>query len=124
MDDYLDSFNDVNKAIYTAHSVTKLLSSGSFHLTKWISNSSFILRFLLASDISPKIVDLDFNKLPIKRTLGIIWDTKSDLLKVKAVLKTFPCTKRGLLSCVRSIFDPLGIVSPSVLGAKIIIQEL
>ena len=124
MDNYLDLFNDVNKAVYTAHSVTKMLSFGGFHLTKWISNSSFILTSLPTSDISPKIVDLDFNELPIERALGIIWDTKSNLLKVKEVSKTFPCTKGGLLSCVSSIFDPLRIVNPSVLEAKVIIQEL
>ena len=124
MDDYLDSFNDVNKAIYTAHSVTKMLSSGGFHLTKLISNSRFILRSLRTSSMSPKIVDLDFNKLPIEKALGIIWDIKSDLLKVKAVSKTFPCTKRGSLSCVSSTFDPLGIINPSVLEAKPAIQEL
>ena len=124
MDDYLESFNDVNKPIYTAHSVRKMLSNRGFYLTKWISNSSFILRSLPTSDISPKIVDLDFNELPVERALGIIWDTKSDLLKVKAVSKTFPCTKRGLLSCVSSIFDLLRIVNPSVLEVKLLIQEL
>ena len=85
-------------------------------------NISFILRSLSTSDICPKIVDLDFNEVPIERALGIIWDTKSDLLKVKAVSKTFPCTRTELLSCVSSIFDPLGIVNSSVLEAKL--QEL
>ena len=93
MDDCLDSFNNANKAMCTTHSVTKILSSGGFYLTKWISNSSFILRSLPTSDISPKLVDLDFNKIPIESALGIIWDTKSNLLKVKAVSKAFPCTK-------------------------------
>ena len=60
MDNYLDLFNDVNKAIYTTHSMTKMLSSGGFQLTKWISNS-FILRSLPTSNISPKIIDLEFN---------------------------------------------------------------
>ena len=82
------------------------------------------MRSLPTSDIFPKVVNLDFNELPIERALGIIWDTKSDLLKVKAVSKTFPCTKRGLLSCVSSIFDPLAIVNSLVLEAKLIIQEL
>ena len=123
MDNYLGSFSNVNKAIYITHSVTKMLSSGGFHLTKWISNG-FILRSLPSSDISHKIVDLDFNRLPSERALGIIWDRKSNLPKVKAVSKTFPCTKKGFFSCVSSIFDLLGIVNPSVLEAKLIIQEL
>ena len=76
------------------------------------------------SDISLKIADLDFNELPIERTLGIIWDTKSNLLKVKAVSKTSPCTKRGLLSRVSFVFALLAIENPSMLEAKLIIQKL
>ena len=82
MDGYLDSFNDVNKAIHNAHSMTRLLSSGGFNLTKWVSDSSFILKSLPTRDLSPKIVELDFNELPIKRALSLIRDGNSDLLKV------------------------------------------
>ena len=38
--------------------------------------------------------------------------------------KSIPNTKKGILSVVASIFDPLGIVSPAVLEAKLIIQSL
>lgn len=82
------------------------------------------MRSETTSDISLKTVDLDFNELPIERALGIIWDTKSNLLKVKAVSKTSPCTKRGLLSRVNFIFAPVTIENPSVLEAKLIIQKL
>ena len=33
-------------------------------------------------------------------------------------------TKRGLLSFISSIYDPIGIISPSMLESKLIIQEL
>ena len=35
-----------------------------------------------------------------------------------------PETKRGILSLVSSIFDPLDILTPSILEAKLIIQDL
>ena len=51
-------------------------------------------------------------------------DHNSDTIKVISVNKSFANTKRGLLSLVSSIFDPLGIVTPSLIEPKLIIQEL
>ena len=36
----------------------------------------------------------------------------------KPLLKQFVYTKRGILGIVASIFDPLGILTPSILEAK------
>ena len=35
-----------------------------------------------------------------------------------------PCTRRGLLSLIMSIFDPLGIISPFLLPLKLLLQRL
>ena len=68
------------------------------------------------------IVDLDLQKTPIQRTLGVLWDMENDLLKVKAIQKEILMTKRGLLNLVSSIFDPLGIITPAIIEPKHIIQ--
>ena len=39
-------------------------------------------------------------------------------------MKEFVYTKRGILSIVASTFNPLGILIPSILEAKLIIQSL
>ena len=124
MDDYLDSFNNLTTAVSTILSVSSLLKNGGFRLTKWTSNSIDILNNLPKDDISQKITNLDLANLPIERTLGIMWDPKSDQITVQSLSKEFEDTKRGLLSCVSSIFDPLEIVSPALLEAKLLIQEL
>ena len=56
--------------------------------------------------------------------MEIIWKIKGDTLKVDLVRKTFPPTKRGVLSQLRTIFDPLGILNPCILELKLIVQEL
>ena len=68
------------------------------------------------------IVDLDLQNNPIQRALGVLWDTENDLLKVKTIQKDISLTKRGLLSLVSSIFDPLGILTPTIIESKQIIQ--
>ena len=51
-------------------------------------------------------------------------ERKNDKLTFQHSLKSLPNTKRDILSLVESIFDRLGIVTPAVLEAKLIIQSL
>ena len=101
-----------------------MFSSRGFNLTKFLSNSHKILKSLPNSILSPKLVDLDLDKIPLERALGILWDPNEDVLKVKVLYKEVPNTKRGILSFTSSIFDPLGMISPAILESKLLIQEL
>ena len=74
---------------------------------------------------SVKILDLTKDELPVERTLGMEWCTETDTFnfKVKHIQK--PNSRRGALSLVSSIFDPLGMISPFILtGNKKILQNL
>ena len=124
MDDYLDSFDDPKTAVKTITCVAALLKLAGFDLAKFISNSRDILKEISPGNLSPKIVNLDLDKLPIERALGISWDPNSDMLTFKVVNKNIPETKRGILSMVSSIFDPMGLISPIIVKAKLLIQEI
>ena len=87
------------------------------------SNSWEILLSLPVSEVSSKIVNLEL-EIPIERALGLLWNPLNDLLQIKAVNKTLPTSKRGALSFISSIFDPLGMLAPATLEPKLIIQEL
>ena len=54
----------------------------------------------------------------------MIWNINQDKLTFKSVAKDYPNTKRGILSFVSSVFDPLGVLTPSLSEPKPIIQEL
>ena len=56
-------------------------------------NSHIILKSLPNSLLSPKIVDLVLDKIPLERALGILWDPNEDFLRVKVVCKKVPNTK-------------------------------
>ncbi|XP_062541389.1 uncharacterized protein LOC134209417 [Armigeres subalbatus] len=60
------------------------------------------------------------------KTLGVRWEPKPDKLsfEIASIDPTSAPTKRTILSGVSKHFDPLGITSPVVIRAKILLQEL
>ncbi len=69
-------------------------------------------------------MDLDHEALPVERVLGLQWCVKSDAFKFKISIQDRPLTRRRILSVVSSIYDPLGVLVPVVLKAKLILQDL
>lgn len=49
---------------------------------------------------------------------------ESDHFRFNVSLKERPATRQGILSTVASLFDPLGLVAPILLKAKVILQEM
>ena len=88
--------------------------------TAFKSTSQF--RSKTARDI--KELQLGQDRLPVERALGVQWCVESDSLKFKIELKDLPCTRRGILSTVSSIYDPLGLIAPVVLVGKQILQDI
>ena len=101
-----------------------MLNSCGFRLNKFISNSTFVLESLPKTEISLKYINLDLNSLISERTPGLIWNIENDTFTFKTVIKNLPHTKRGVLSIVSSVFDPLGILTPKLIEAECIIQQL
>ena len=52
------------------------------------------------------------------------WCVESDAFQLRIIVQDNPLTRCGILSTVCSVYDPLGFVSPVVLIAKQILQEL
>lgn len=71
-----------------------------------------------------KGMSMDRDSPSIERVLGVQWCIQSDAFKFKIVIKERPLVRRGILSIISSIYDPLEIVSPVVLSAKKILQDL
>ena len=124
-DDCLKSVGITEEAISIVHSLCKLLALVGFPLTKWISSDRRVLEAIPVEERAKgvKNLDLDRSSLPVERALGIHWNTDTDHfgIQIKSKLKEF--TRRGLLSIVSSVYDPLGLVCPFVVRAKVIFQD-
>ncbi len=49
---------------------------------------------------------------------------ETDTFGFRIELKDKPCTRRGILSTISSVYDPLGIASPVILVGKQILQYM
>ena len=126
VDDMLKSVSNEETAIKLIRDVRKICADGGFHLTKFVSNNKQVLASIPEDERRKTVFDQDLESgmLPTKKTLGIYWNTEEDNIGFEVRLKEKPNTKRGILSLVSSIYDPLGLVSPFILEGRQIVQKL
>ncbi|XP_054713646.1 uncharacterized protein LOC129223104 [Uloborus diversus] len=77
-------------------------------------------------ELAPEYLSADSPAENPVLVLGIMWDRKLDNLHVKIenVAVSEKVTKREVLSLTQSIFDPLGFLTPVLLQAKLLLQEI
>lgn len=126
VDDCLKSVATEDKAVALARELMTLCASGGFHLTKWVSNSRALLSSIPDHERAAEVKDLDLehDELPVERALGMQWCTSSDSFRFKIHLPDKPCTRRGILSVVSSVYDPMGFLAPLLLPIKLILRDL
>ena len=126
VDDCLRSVSTEATAKEQIESLREVCTSGGFHLTKFICNRRNVLESIPENERSKdvKALDLQCDDLPIERALGVQWCVKSDTFKFRITVKDKPITRRGILSVVSSIYDPLGFAAPFTLAAKRLLQDL
>ena len=125
VDDLLKSVPTEIEAISLIKETQSLLSTGGFNLTGFVSNSRSVLNSIPKNDLSKSLRELNIqqDKLPSDRALGVTWNLESDNLSFSTKLKEGPMTKRNILSNMFSIYDPLGLIAPALIPAKRIFQE-
>ena len=130
VDDLMKSVNSPEIAIRLSSQLRELLAKGGFRLTKWLSNDRKVLAEIPQSERASSVVNLDIEDLPTACALGLKWNVETDKFiwevsaKIQRLLEEKPMTRRGVLSVVSSLFDPLGFISPFIMKAKLLLQEL
>ena len=126
VDDLLKSFPTVNQAVNAIKQLQELCSRGGFNLTTFISNKQEVIKSIPDDKRKPNVRNelVTLGNLPEERALGVKWDTQNDTLGFYIKLADKPLTRRGLLSTLSSVYDPLGLGAPFLLKGKQIIQQL
>ena len=107
----------------------EILEDATFHLHKWSSNVP-ALEAEGSQQSSEHLVEQSYAKTQLQvqpresKLLVLKWDKQNDTLKVTFPRDDTPPTKRGILSKLSKIYDPLGLVSPLTLEGKRIFRDV
>ncbi|KAJ8032137.1 hypothetical protein HOLleu_25575 [Holothuria leucospilota] len=115
MDDILECVSSDNEAVQRAGEIEQLLEHGNFSIKRWTFSGN-------GSNEDSWIPKNE-------KVLGISWKPVEDKLSFKDNVKTFKevpeiLTKRICLSKINSVYDPLGLLTPVTVRAKILLRKL
>ncbi|KAL9967197.1 hypothetical protein ACROYT_G025375 [Oculina patagonica] len=136
MDDIINSVDNVETAKKLTKEMETILSNGNFKIKEWIYSYDNIAP---DQDIIPTDI-----KTAHEKVLGVVWNPITDNFCFKVKLNVTPqskkrhpkpnqgtttknpktLTKRLILSQVNSVYDPLGLASPLIVRAKILMRRL
>jgi len=124
VDDALVSTFDESSAVRLASEMTEVLDRCGFRLTKFTSSNKEVLSSIPKDRRANPNLNLDLDELPIERALGVRWWAETDEIGFDVKDLCRPETKRGILSTICSLYDPIGFAAPVALSAKILVQDL
>nr|XP_055025104.1 uncharacterized protein LOC129414995 [Misgurnus anguillicaudatus] len=126
VDDALKSLPSASAAIDLLKRAQQMLACSNLRLHKIASNNAEVMAAFPSDDHASNLKDLDpeAGDLPMQRSLGVSWDLKNDTFTFQVSDEHKPFTRRGVLSTINSLYDPLGFVAPILLQGKAILREL
>ncbi|GFR01127.1 integrase catalytic domain-containing protein [Trichonephila clavata] len=124
MDDLISGCSSITSAKQLKQELISLFSGAGMQLHKWSSNCIELLSNFDVSDGDVSLTIPDETK-----DLRHLWRPQKDTLafsvsSIADVSDSCTITKRSVLSATARIFDPLGLISPAVTKAKLVMQEL
>lgn len=126
VDDGLVSLPKEEESITLLQNAQDMLALSNLRLHKILSNRVNIMRAFPLEDLAKGSKDLDLNAdlPPMQRNLGVSWDISEDMFTFKVSEAEKPYTRRGVLSTVNSLFDPLGFAAPVSIQGRSLLREL
>ena len=129
MDDYLESSPTVNEATQKAQDLVEMLAKGGFKLTKFVSNVPSLVNRVdpksqLPIDSTEKVLATDEET---SHVLGSKWNHSRDTLVVSRGTTpdlNRPITQRVVLSLVSAVYNPIGLVAPYTVTARLLLKDI
>ncbi|XP_017475229.1 PREDICTED: uncharacterized protein LOC108365650 [Rhagoletis zephyria] len=124
VDDGIGGSDSLTTTMEIQQQLIHILKQRGLNLRKWCANHSQLLQNVSREE---QEVDIDFDNdiNQTIKTLGLTWMPKMDRFCVKVCLGSCSlATKRSVSADLARLFDPLGLLAPIVVMAKMFIQDL
>ena len=120
VDDWLSGAYTVEEASKMLSEAQSILSGAGMTLSKWHTNNAVLINQhyqYFESEVDEET-----------KLLGMCWNSSKDVFSFKGLSLgdefKLNFTKRNVLSLIARIFDPLGLISPFTMCAKILFQDI
>jgi len=120
VDDLLTGADTDNEATHIASESDDIMSKAGMKFSKWCSNSQMVTNDLVKEFGSKSVIS------ETSKVLGTGWKSAEDVFFYSGVSapSELSVTKRLILSYIARLFDPLGLLSPFIMTAKILFQDI
>lgn len=124
VDDILFGVETITELQDAHQQITRLLSTAGMTLHKRTSNSTAFLKSISMNHSQPNYIISSENKS--SKVLGIQWSPLNDTFTLTLPVSSidYNISKREVLSTIAKIFDPVGLINPYVVIAKILMQKI
>ena len=138
VDDMITCFTEEGNACLTCKEMIESLAKGGFKITKFYTNSQQVLDLIPDELLSKKMIFGDKDpEIDASKVLGIIYNANddtysykskftdvSDFCTVQRIPEPVGWTKRLILKCSATVYDPPGFICAFTVRAKAILQSL
>ena len=139
MDDIIDSVPNQQEATKRTREIEEILNTGNFKIKEWIMTGMEKLNHNSTRDQEDvkALTQISVNNSVTENVLGMKWDYQKDNIMYDIKNQhtqpysfsinnatTESISKRQILAIVNGIYDPLGLISPFTVRAKILMRKL
>ncbi|XP_018312919.1 uncharacterized protein [Mycetomoellerius zeteki] len=123
VDNLLTGAQSLSEAKIKRDQIITIMSKGGFALDKWFSNDKALLEGLRSTSGQENVL---LTEGAVTHILGLQWDPHEDSFRYTfdGEGKHSNVTKKNMLAEISCLLDPLGLIDPVILIAKLMIQEL
>ncbi|XP_052227388.1 uncharacterized protein LOC127842105 [Dreissena polymorpha] len=118
VDNVISSFESETEVLKYFHESRTLMSKAGMNLRSWSSNSEALQKVALRENV--------LDEEDVTKVLGLRWKTESDTMQfvIRNIPEVLEVTQRMILKFSSQIYDPLGLLSPVTVRAKIMLQDI
>ncbi|XP_070188491.1 uncharacterized protein [Littorina saxatilis] len=126
VDDGITSVPEVDQAVHLMQRTQReLKKNGGINLHKVVSNRTSVLAAFPREELSTELQNPQpTDPLPTHGCLGLSWNLERDTFDISPQVSNGDFSRRGVLSTVNGIYDPLGFLAPATISGKIFLREV